>query len=100
MKIPKRFKLYNHTVSVNVDPALLHKDDARGMAHYRDSRIDLQPVSETNPHPATYMEAAFCHELVHFLFWHSGYADDRQDEVKVERIAQLLHQALTTMEYE
>ena len=99
-QIPKRFKLYGSTISVVFNPTLLHTDDARGVAVYRDHKIILQPVGEQNPLPATQVEQSFCHELVHFLFHAAGYPEDRADETKVERVSQLFHQALTTMEYE
>jgi hypothetical protein len=100
VKIPKRFKLYGQTIEVEWDTKLLHEDDARGMAVYRDSKIKLQSPSDSNPLPVPLVEQAFCHELVHFIFHAAGYPDDRSDEVKVERMSQLLHQALTTMEHE
>jgi hypothetical protein len=100
MQIPKRFKLYGQTINVGWDAKLLHSDDARGMAQYRDNKITLQSSGEHNPHPDTHTEQAFCHELTHYLFHLAGYPEDRADEIKVDRIAQLLHQALTTMEYE
>lgn len=100
MNIPKRFQLYGQTIEVVEKPDLLHTDDCRGMAKYRDSRIELQSSSKDNPMPAAQVEQVFCHELVHFLFHMAGYTDDRGDEVKVERISNLLHQALSTAEYD
>lgn len=100
MKIPKRFMLYGQSVEVGYDPALLHKDDARGLAIYRDNKIVLQSSSESNPIPQGQIEQAFCHELMHFLFNAAGYSEDRADEAKVDRLGHLLHQALETAIYE
>lgn len=51
-------------------------------------------------------EQTFMHELVHFIIYHSGaayrgkdHAVMHQDEAFIDLTAQLLHQALTTMEY-
>ena len=100
MRIPKRFKLYGQTVDVELDPLLSSRDDVRGWAVYRESKIRLQTQGENNGFPASHIEQTFCHELVHYLFHCAGYPKDRMDETKVERVANLLHQALTTMEYE
>lgn len=52
------------------------------------------------------LEQNFCHELVHFIIYHSGSAyrgkDHSQmhhDEEFIDLTGQLLHQALSTMEY-
>lgn len=100
MRIPKRFKLYAQTIEVEYDEKLLHRDDARGMAFYRDCKIKLQPACDANPIPQGQIEQTFCHELLHFLFNAAGYTEDRADEEKVDRLAHLLHQALETCEYE
>ena len=99
MQIPKRFKLLGQTIEVVENPSLGVTDDARGMAHYRMSKIEIQPNGENNPFPDSHIGHTFCHELTHFLFHLAGYPEDRSDEIKVDRIAGLLHQALTTMEY-
>lgn len=100
MQIPRRFKLQGHTINVLFDNQLLHKDDNRGAAVYRRAEIHLQPISQDNPIPQSYIEEAFLHELTHFIFHAAGYEEDRVDEAKVWRFSHLLHQALTTMEYD
>jgi hypothetical protein len=99
MQIPKRFMLFGQTIHVEFDPELLHRDDARGMASYRNNKILLQPSGEHNPVPPPCVEQVFCHELMHYLFHAAGYPEDRSDETKVDRLSNLLHQALTSMEY-
>jgi len=100
MKIPKRFKLYGHTIEVVWDNTQCHDSDNRGLADYRNNRIVLQPNGDQVKYPQSLVAQAFCHELVHFLLDCAGYPDDRKDETKVERISHLLHQALSTAEYE
>lgn len=100
MRIPKSFKMHGHKIEVVHDPQLLHKNDNRGEASYRESKIRLQPCTGDNPIPDSHIEESFCHELIHLLFHHAGYSKDRSDESKVWRLGLLLHQALSTMEYE
>jgi hypothetical protein len=100
MRIPKRFQLYGQTIEVVMDPTIGYNDDRGGAADYRNNTIHLQSPGEQTPLPQAHVEQIFCHELVHYLFDMAGYPDDRKDEIKVERISNLLHQALTTAEYE
>jgi hypothetical protein len=100
MKIPKRFKLYGQTIEVIMDNHLDFNDDRRGEADYRNNKIRLQPAGSQLLHPLTHIEQAFLHELFHFIFDNAGYPDDRKDEIKIERLSNLLHQALSTAEYE
>ena len=100
MLIPKRFKLYGQTIEVVMVNTLDYDDGCRGQADYRNNQIKLQLPGEQITMPVTHQEQSFCHELVHFLFSMAGYDEDRKDEVKVERISNLLHQALTSAEYE
>ena len=104
MKIPKRFKLFGQTIEVKFDPDLLDQHDWQGAASYRRGEIRLLPYSECTPRKQEQIEATFCHELTHFLLYAANIKiDDKwlhQDEVVTELIGSLLHQALTTMEYE
>jgi hypothetical protein len=100
LEIPKRFKLYGHTIEVEWDSMLAHREDARGLAVYREGKILLQPSTGSNPMPQSHIEQAFCHELTHFLFSMAGYEEDRANEEKIERVSNLLHQAFTTAEYD
>lgn len=100
MRIPKRFKLCGQTIEVVFDELLIHKNDNRGEAVYRDNTIKLMPAITGNPTPKTAIEEAFCHEMTHFILHTAGYRDEASDEAMVFRLGHLLHQALTTMEYE
>jgi predicted SprT family Zn-dependent metalloprotease len=104
MKIPKRFKLMGRTIEVEYDNQLLYDDDRQGSAQYRFNKIVLQPRNDAQPMPN--LEQTFCHELIHWILYFSGaaYKGDRdhmhQEEGLVDVMACLMHQALTTMEYE
>lgn len=108
LRIPKRFKLLGHTIEVKLDPKLQSDRNWAGAASYEDSEITLQPITESTPRSKTKYEQTFCHELIHHLLWHGGAAINHrldgeyihQKEEFVDLLASLLHQALTTMEYD
>lgn len=101
-KIPTRFKLLGQTINVVFDASLfVEKDGYRGFASYRLNEIQLKPGLKKD-----LTERAFCHELTHFIIYHaeaalSGKEDyPHQDEGFIELCGGLLHQALTTFEYD
>ena len=104
MQIPKRFKLHGQTIEVKEDPNLLDSHDWNGAASYRRGEISILPSSPTSPRKPGQIEQTFCHELVHHLFYAANAkAGDNwlhKDEEMVDLIASLLHQAITTAEYE
>lgn len=108
MRIPKRFKLLGQTIEVVENPRLLPDNGFQGAACYRETKIELLPITEATPaHPSS-QEQTFCHELMHFLLragggpvnCHLGGKFLHQNEEFVELMGCLLHQVLTTMEYE
>ena len=107
MKIPGRFKLLGQTISVVFVPGeFTERDGAHGFASYRLNQIQLRPPTETHPLSAEQIGQTFCHELTHFILFHAGAAytckddDMHRDEGFVDLFGSLLHQALTTMEYD
>lgn len=48
--------------------------------------------------PVTQLQATFCHELTHALFTYAGRQDLSDDESLVDKIGELLAQALTSFE--
>ena len=100
MKIPKRFKLFGQTIEVEMQDFLNDKTDCRGQAKYRENKIYLQIIDgKYYSRPTTNMEQTFCHELVHWIL--SMMHEKIDEDVKfIEIFSGLLHQALTTMEYE
>lgn len=108
MQIPKRFKILGHSIEVAENKRLAHERNWNGAACYEECRIELLPKSEQHPLSETKTEQVFCHELSHFLLYYAGAAINHQldgkyahqNEEFVDLIGSLLHQVLTTMEYE
>jgi len=105
MRIPKRFKLMGQTIEVTWDTVhFAEKTDVCGFASYRTNEIQMNP---NMPYKSdSQREQTFLHELMHFVVYHSQTAKAKdcdylhQDEPFIDLTAHLLHQALTTMEYE
>jgi hypothetical protein len=103
MLIPKRFKLLGHTIEVMDENDRYYEKGSFGACSYESKWIKLVQPSEHHPITQGSLEHTFCHELTHMLLYHSDCAAGknlRDDEGFVDLLAGLLHQALTTMEYE
>jgi predicted SprT family Zn-dependent metalloprotease len=100
MRIPIRFKLLGHTINVEYDKRMDFNEGATGMAHYRTKKIRLQPHSEEHPVLQSDLEQIFIHELLHHCFSTIEEHKLCKDEILVNRLAGVLHQAITTMEYD
>ena len=107
MRIPKRFKLLGQVVTVEFNPSLIQETDWNGLASFRRNKIEIMPHAVTNLRNADQIEHTFCHELVHHILYYAGHSLQEKDSSKVHTdegfvdvFAGLLHQALTTMEYE
>lgn len=105
MRIPKQFKLMGQTFSVEFDETLINERDWTGSASYRRNKISIMPDCAAHPRNHDQLEHTFCHELIHHILYYAGPSlkkseDIHQDEGFVDILAGLLHQALTTMEYE
>jgi len=97
LKIPKRFTLHSQVVEVVFDSQVDFRNDNRGEAQFRINKIALAPHQETHPRPVSQIEQTFCHELIHYIAHHAGVELDERD---TDVMGHLLHQALTTMEYD
>jgi predicted SprT family Zn-dependent metalloprotease len=106
MRVPKRFRLMGQIIDVVYRPDQFRDSGWEGVASYQTNQIVLQPSSDAVPLKPEALEQTFLHEMVHFILYHSGaaYTGKRdymhQDEGFVDLTASLLHQALTTMEYD
>lgn len=106
MDIPKRFKLLGRTITVKFDENLFHSEDKHGMCSYRTDEIILQPPKE-GAYSEAGVEATFLHELVHHILYYAGGVVKYQmgedylyrNEEFVDLLANLLHQYMTTAEY-
>ena len=107
MRIPKRFKLFGRTIEVVWEQGpFVERPECAAFACYRQNRIEMNPNPAISGGPEQ-QEQSFMHEMVHFITYHSGVAYRgkdhsrmHQDEEFVDLTAQLLHQALSTMEYD
>ena len=100
MDIPRRLKLLGRTITVEYDPMLDGRDGTVSEARYTSDSIALQPNTDTFRRPQTQLEQVFLHELVHYILNEMNEYDLRSNEKFVDVFAGLLHQALTTMEFE
>ena len=104
MQIPKRFKLFGQTINVEFDPLLTNERDWVGAASYRTSKISIQPDSPQTPRNPEQIGQTFCHELMHYLLYAANAKEGdkwlHQDEVLVDLLGSLLHQALTTFSFD
>lgn len=107
MKIPVRFRLLGQTIEVKSDDAHYRDTDWEGSASYRRNEIKLQSNGPQIPLKPEMIEQTFLHELVHYICYQAGAAVNHelkkplhQNEEFVDLFAGLLHQTLTTMEYE
>jgi hypothetical protein len=98
VRIPEAFTLHGQRFIVTMDPALCAKTGNRGEARLGYSEIAIQPEIESEPQPQSRVEQAFIHELVHGILFHME-SSLNDDEKWVNLFANLLHQALSTMEY-
>lgn len=97
--IPSSFYLFGQKIAVEWVDALIDGEDCTGLSVYRRNVIQLQKSNSGIIRSASQLESTFLHELVHYIFFMLGKDDLRKDEVLVDTIAKLLHQAMTTAEY-
>lgn len=100
MRIPKSFYLMGQKWSVEYDGKLFIKHEAVGLCEYEKSKITIQPDIEDYPRPQSKIEHTFWHESVHAILDAMGEDLMRDNEQFVDVFAGLLHQILTTAEYE
>lgn len=100
MKIPKAFWLHGQRIEVVYDKTLAPMQGNRGECRYGYNLIHLQPAVEGEPQPRSKIEQAFCHELTHLIFDYAERDKLSKDEALVNLFSSLLHQALTSAEYD
>lgn len=98
--IPSSFYLFGQKIVVEYVDTLLDNESANGLSLYRKNVIHLQKNNAGIMRPDTQIESTFLHELVHFVFCMLGKNNLREDEELVDGVARLLHQAMTTAEYD
>lgn len=106
MRIPSRFKLLGHTITVSYEPEAHYEKARYGACSFEGKWIKLCPPSPSHPITQSSLEHTFLHELNHMILYHchglekvKGDIPLYDNEPFVEFYAGLMHQALTTMEY-
>jgi len=104
MRVPKRFKLYAQTIEVSYDTKACIESDCYGLTIFNRNKILLKPGTKEEPRSKQQIEKTFYHELIHWILFFSTPAHDKEfdlyrDEGLVDTIANLLQQAVNTMEY-
>lgn len=100
MRIPKRFKLLGHTIEVVESPGDHFNERRFGSTSYEGKEIRIVPRGSNHPVTQSSIEHTFLHELVHLCLYHTEQSKLNENDSFVDAFAGLLHQALTTMEYE
>lgn len=100
MNIPDKFKLHGQTIKVILTNKLVHNSDVVGEARYRDNTILIQDNGEQVNMIISKMEQVFFHELVHYILNAMGEDKINNNDKFVDLFASLLHQAITTFEYD
>ncbi len=98
MNIPKRFKLFGHTIEVSTESDYEDKEDGQGTAYFNKNRIIVQ-CNKALKRPVTRMEQCYLHEVIHMIFHELHYTKETYNEQMVDQIASALHQVLATSEY-
>lgn len=100
MKIPSKFNLLGHVIEVKYEPERFFERNAYGSCSYEGKWIKLVPPSDSHPITNGSLEQTFLHELMHMVLYHTQESQLSDNEKFVDLVAGLLHQALTTMEYD
>jgi len=99
MEIPKSFKLFGSTVTVEINNTQCEREDAYGTARFKSNVIYLSDKAHGESIDKTDIESTFLHEVIHFIFTKLGYDELSDDEKLVKQFSKALHQVLTTQEY-
>ena len=98
MKIPKSFKIFGQIITVEIDSDLSNKDDLQGRADYRNNKIILLPDGIAG-RTKEQLEQTYWHETLHHILYQLCYHKLNADNEFVDRIANAIHQVITTSEY-
>lgn len=94
MNIPKRFKLLDHTIDVEVNNDLLAANNAYGTCNYVEKKVKIQNKGIKK----SQVDHTFMHELVHLILDTMGETELKENEKFVDVFSGLLSQAMNTME--
>jgi hypothetical protein len=93
VRIPSSFRLMGHTITVELVPPIKWKHpDCIGLFNPQSMSIQVRKGR------TSVVEQAVLHEAVHAMFYVLS-DDDYEDEQKVDGLAGLMHQALTSIKF-
>ena len=95
MRIPKRIHLAGMTIDVVLTDTLYKNKKVIAEACYPEQKIMLDTTMLTYEG----MSQAYCHELMHWIFYILNEDQIRQNEKLVDTAAHLLHQSLKEEDY-
>jgi len=99
MKIPKSFKLFGNTITVEFDEQLCEDREAYGLALFKEDKIILSRYAGKTKISKENIECTFFHELVHFILNKLGKDELSKNEELTEQISGLLHQYIKTQKF-
>ena len=94
MKIPVKFKLFHHIITVELKEKLYSHDANFGEANYIKKKITIDKDLDND-----LREQTFLHELIHLILYFLTETELSGNEKLVNNISELLYQAIETMEY-
>jgi len=101
MKIPKKFKLFGQTITVEYDEKLVEREDLKGVALYRENKIKLLPAKGVYSNkPQHQVEQTFLHEVCHIIMHYLCENDMVDNEKFIDNFSNMLHQFISTSEGE
>lgn len=99
MKIPKKFKLFGSTVSVEFNSDKLEKEKCIGLSEYNKHLITLTKINEAGNLSDDSIIDTFYHEKVHMILDAMHERKISSNEQFVDVFAKLLRQADDSAEY-
>lgn len=106
IRVPKSFELFGQKITVELSKKAFKKyKGCTGWAAYGENKIILRKPSSGCPLTRNQLEVIFTHELVHFIMLYAGASLNtslenkgalHSDEVFVNTVAHLLHQAFSS----
>jgi predicted SprT family Zn-dependent metalloprotease len=96
MKIPKKFKIFGNEIKITISEDL-RKSDKYGETHYNKNEIRI--ASDVYEEKTIDLSITFYHELIHMILGKMSEFEKSNDEKFVQTFAELLNQAISTMEY-
>ena len=95
-RIPKAFKLFGNKIRVKWVSSLISTDRSYGRTDFVRFKILLQQCVRGCSLSRRGCEQAFWHETVHQILSALGENEFNDDEARVERLSQAIHQVLRT----